>query len=236
MTINQYGQEVGEPLPNWIPAARPQLITLEGKYVRLVPLRTAGVVEQFIATIKDNNLLTSPMWTYLPIGDFSDTNQLQTVLEQHAKSDAPLHYAIVDVHTGAVEGSIALMRIDPNNGVIEVGWLIFTPALQRTVKSTELHYLLMQYVFDKLGYRRYEWKCDALNAPSVNAALRLGFIYEGTFSNAVVYKGRNRDTAWFSITAQRWPNCRNAFTAWLSPQNFNPDGTQRHRLSELRTS
>jgi RimJ/RimL family protein N-acetyltransferase len=125
------------------------------------------------------------------------------------------------------------MRIDPANGVIEVGTIKYAPALQRTAAATEAMFLLMRYVFDDLGYRRYEWKCDSLNEPSRAAALRLGFTFEGIFRQAVVYKGRNRDTAWFSIIDKEWPALKQAYEAWLAPENFDPDGRQRRRLSDL---
>jgi RimJ/RimL family protein N-acetyltransferase len=125
------------------------------------------------------------------------------------------------------------MRIDPANGVIEVGNIKYSSALQRTPLATEAMFLLMRYVFDNLGYRRYEWKCDALNAPSRSAALRLGFTYEGIFRQAVIYKGRNRDTAWFSITDQEWPAIKGAYEAWLAPSNFDAGGKQKTRLADL---
>ncbi|ONQ53145.1 GNAT family N-acetyltransferase, partial [Burkholderia cenocepacia] len=133
-------------------------------------------------------------------------------------------YTVIDRATGRAVGTLALMRIDPANGVIEVGSVTFSPLLKRTPVSTEAQFLLMKYAFDTLGYRRYEWKCDDLNAPSRKAAARLGFRYEGTFRQAIVYRGRNRDTAWFSIIDGEWPDVRAAFEAWLAPENFDAEG------------
>ena len=140
---------------------------------------------------------------------------------------------MVDRTTGKAVGTLALMRMDPGNGVIEVGHVTFSPKLQRTALSTEAQYLLMRRVFDELGYRRYEWKCDSLNAPSRATAQRLGFQFEGIFRQAVVYKGRTRDTAWFSIIDSEWPARRAAFERWLAPENFDENGVQRRRLGEM---
>ncbi|MHA7279778.1 GNAT family N-acetyltransferase [Arthrobacter sp. MDT2-2] len=144
-----------------------------------------------------------------------------------AKSRDPRHYAVIDSATGRALGTLSLMRHDPANGVIEVGPVVFSHALQRTPISREAQFLLMRHVFDDLGYRRYEWKCDSLNEPSLKAAERLGFTYEGTFRHAVVHKGRNRDTTWFALTDHDWPPVRDAFQKWLDPANFDADGRQR---------
>lgn len=143
---------------------------------------------------------------------------------------------MIDRATNRAVGTLALMRIDPANGVIEVGSVTFSPLLKRTPASTEAQYLLMKYAFDTLGYRRYEWKCDDLNAPSRKAAVRLGFRYEGTFRQAIVYKGRNRDTAWYSIVDGEWPAVAAAFEAWLSPDNFDTQGSQRQSLTAIRAA
>jgi RimJ/RimL family protein N-acetyltransferase len=131
-------------------------------------------------------------------------------------------------------GIVSYLRIDPVNGSIEVGWVTWSPLMQRSAISTEAHYLLMKHAFEELGYRRYEWKCNALNGPSMKAAERLGFTYEGTFRQAVIVKGRNRDTAWFSMIDKEWPTLRSAFEAWLKPDNFDADGRQRKRLEDFR--
>jgi RimJ/RimL family protein N-acetyltransferase len=149
-----------------------------------------------------------------------------------AKGDDPLFHTIVDNQTGKAVGVATFMRIDRANGVIEVGNINYSPLLQRTPAATEAMFLMMRRVFDELGYRRYEWKCDSLNAPSRAAALRLGFQFEGIFRQAVVYKGRNRDTAWFSIIDREWPALRGAYEQWLEAANFDTEGRQRRKLTE----
>ena len=151
-----------------------------------------------------------------------------------AASADPLHFALVDAASGKAAGTAALMRFEPLHGVIEVGYISFSPLLKNTRASTEAMYLLMAYVFDELKYRRYEWKCDSLNAPSRSAAKRLGFQFEGIFRNAVVYKNRSRDTAWFSITDAEWPAVRKGFELWLDPDNFDAAGCQRRGLAAIR--
>ena len=171
-------------------------------------------------------------WTYLFYGPFASREQFGEWLERAVQDEDPLFHAIVEP-TGRVVGVAAYLRIDRANGVIEVGHLNFCPALQRTAASTEAMYLMMRRAFDELGYRRYEWKCDSLNEPSRCAALRLGFTYEGLFRQAIIYKERNRDTTWYSITDAEWPARKAALTAWLSPENFEESGAQRRRLSEF---
>jgi RimJ/RimL family protein N-acetyltransferase len=170
-------------------------------------------------------------WTYL----FPERPHTPALFGEYltklATSEDPLHHAIVDERTAKAVGTAALMRIEPIHGVIEVGSIAFSPRLKRTRGATESMYLLMRYVFDQLGYRRYEWKCDSLNAASRAAAGRYGFTFEGIFRRAIVYKGRNRDTAWFSIVAEEWPRIRTAFETWLDPDNFDGAGHQRRRLS-----
>ncbi len=173
-------------------------------------------------------------WTYLGVGPFDDEAKYRQHAEAAARSTDPRHYAVIDRNTGKAVGTLALMRIDPTNGVIEVGHVTFSPLLKRTPISTEAQFLLMSYVFDELGYRRYEWKCDSLNAPSRAAAQRLGFTFEGVFRQALVYKGRTRDTAWFSILDTEWPAHKQAFQAWLAQENFDEQGRQRKSLDELR--
>jgi uncharacterized protein (DUF952 family)/RimJ/RimL family protein N-acetyltransferase len=175
------------------------------------------------------------MWTYLSVGPFADEAAYRTWLSAVAVVDDPVFYTIVDAQTGQAVGLASYLRIDPANGVIEVGHLQFSPRLQRTPAATEAMYLMMRRAFDELGYRRYEWKCDSLNAPSRAAAERYGFRFEGIFRQAVIYKGRNRDTAWFSVTDAEWPAVRDAFQRWLDPANFDADGRQCARLSDFRT-
>jgi RimJ/RimL family protein N-acetyltransferase len=175
-------------------------------------------------------------WTYLPYGPFPTLAAYREWVEGASRADDPLFYAIVDNAGGEAVGVASLMRIDPKPGVIEVGGINYSPRLQRRPGATEAMYLLMRRAFDELGYRRYEWKCDSLNAPSRAAALRLGFQYEGLFRQATVYKQRNRDTAWFSILDREWPALRTAFEAWLDPANFDAAGRQRRSLSSFRTA
>jgi len=172
-------------------------------------------------------------WTYLSVGPFADFAAYRAWLDKVAAEADPMFHAIIDLATAKAVGVAAYMRIVPAHGVIEVGHINYSPLLQRKPAATEAMYLMMRRVFDELGYRRYEWKCDALNAPSRAAALRLGFQYEGHFRQAVVNKGRNRDTLWFSIIDGEWPALKRAFETWLAPENFDEAGRQRRGLGEL---
>jgi RimJ/RimL family protein N-acetyltransferase len=175
-------------------------------------------------------------WTYLFDERPERERDFDAYLARLASSADPLHFTIIQSLSNIAVGTAALMRIDPAHGSLEVGWITFSPRLKRTPVATESMYLMMRLAFDELGYRRYEWKCDSLNAPSRAAAVRYGFTFEGIFRNAVIYKGRSRDTAWYSITDQEWPRVRSAFQAWLDPSNFDEHGHQRRRLQELRDS
>ena len=169
-------------------------------------------------------------WTYLPYGPF-DRSKIIASGSTGVAGDDPLFHAIIERRSGRAVGVASYMRIDPAAGVIEVGGINYAPPLQRTPAATEAMYLMMRRVFDELGYRRYEWKCDALNAPSRAAAQRLGFQYEGMFRQATVYKARNRDTCWFSILDSEWPALKSAFERWLDPANFDAMGRQRQNLA-----
>jgi RimJ/RimL family protein N-acetyltransferase len=169
------------------------------------------------------------MWTYLFSGPFATLEEYTTWLEARENSTDPLFFAVIDGASGKATGIASYLRIDTTHGVMEVGHLAFSPLLQRTRTATEAMYLMMKQAFE-LGYRRYEWKCDALNAPSRCAAERLGFTFEGVFRQAVVYKGRSRDTAWYSVLDREWPARKAAFVAWLDPENFEPDGRQLQSL------
>ncbi|MDQ1472681.1 MAG: hypothetical protein QOJ99_4161 [Bryobacterales bacterium] len=171
------------------------------------------------------------LWDYMPDGPFPTRASLDGVLRAKSVSEDPLFFAILDASTGLAAGHTSLMRIDPKNRVIEAGGIMYSPALQRTRGATEAMYLMARYAFEALGYRRYEWKCNALNEPSRSAALRLGFQYEGTFRQHMIIKGRNRDTAWFSMLDSEWPARRVAFERWLAPENFNSDGRQKTPLN-----
>ncbi|WP_406387474.1 GNAT family N-acetyltransferase [Streptomyces sp. NBC_00887] len=229
---NEWGQSIGDPVPEWSPRPLPVRRTLSGRHCRLEaldPERHAKDVFSALRSAPDDR-----DWTYMAVGPFSDAEEYRLWAADAAAGTDPLHYAVVDNRSERAVGTLSLMRQDPAGGVIEVGNVMFSPLLKRTVISTEAQFLLMTYVFDDLGYRRYEWKCDSLNAPSRRAAERLGFSYEGTFRQAVVYKGRNRDTAWFSIVSSEWPALRDAFGAWLAPANFDTDGIQRRTLAQTR--
>ncbi len=229
MPINSFGQEIGMPLPYYTCGERPSLETIQGHTVRLekLSLHHADDLYQFYGPSAKK-----ADWTYLPIEPFADRDSFQAYFQKMIASFDPYYLAIVDKTTNQAIGSFALMRIDPTR-VIEVGWVLFSPQLQRTRQATEAHYLLMNYVFEELGYRRYEWKCDSLNQASQAAAKRLGFTYEGTFRQALVYKGRNRDTAWFSLLDHEWPDRKRALENWLKDSNFDDQGQQKQPLSSF---
>lgn len=230
--LNEYGQPIGEPVPEWTPRARPDTVTLTGNWCRLEPVDATRHADDLYAAYR-----AAPDhrdWTYLGVGPFERVEDYRSHAEALARSTDPRHYAVIDLKTGRAVGTLSLMRQDPANGVIEVGHVMFSPLLKQTPVSTEAQYLLMAYVFDTLGYRRYEWKCDSLNAPSRKTAARLGFTFEGIFRQAVVYKGRSRDTAWFSIIDKEWAPLKRAFAAWLAPENFDAQGLQRASLATLR--
>jgi len=221
-------QPVGTPLPGWTPRARPVREGLNGRTCRLEPLSMATHADTlFEANSADT---TARMWTYLPYGPFETRANYRSWMERACQADDPLFFAIIDGRTGKAAGIAAYLRIEPASGVIEIGHLAFSPALQRTTAATEALYLLIARAF-ALGYRRCEWKCDTLNAPSRAAAHRLGFTFEGIFRQAVVIKGRNRDTAWYSIIDTEWPARRAAFERWLAPENFDEAGRQRRSLT-----
>ncbi|MGZ2747393.1 GNAT family N-acetyltransferase [Burkholderia stagnalis] len=232
ITLNAHHQPIGQSLPDWSARPRPQRVTLDGRHCRLEPLdaeRHAADLYAAYAQAADGS-----DWTYLAHGPYADEASYRDYARGAAASSDPLHFAVIDLASSRAVGTLALMRIDPVNGVIEVGSVTFSPRLKRTPVSTEAQYLLMKHVFDTLGYRRYEWKCDSLNVPSRKAADRLGFSYEGTFRQALVYKGRNRDTAWYAIVDGDWPALAAAFDAWLSPANFDAQGAQRTSLGAIR--
>ncbi len=230
---NSLGQPIGEPVPNWRPRPRPPRTPMDGRLCRLEALdaatHTAALHEAHSADTEGRN------WTYLSYGPFDTAADYAAWIESVQTLDDPVFYAIVDLVTGRPVGVASYLRIDPAMGTIEVGHLCYSPALQRTPASTEAMYLMMRRAFEELGYRRYEWKCDSFNAPSLRAAERLGFRYEGTFRKAVVMKGRNRDNAWLSVVAGEWPALRAALEAWLDPSNFDEAGAQRRRLGEFMT-
>lgn len=224
---------VGEPVPDWHGCPQPVGVVLLGNDCRLEPIDPArhadALFEAYSLAADDRD------WLYLSVGPFSDAQAYRDYAERIARETDPLHFAVVDLRTSLPVGTLALMRQQPQHGVVEVGFVTFSPALQRSRIATEAQFLLMSHVFDQLGYRRYEWKCDSLNQRSRNAAERLGFQYEGTFRQALVYKGRNRDTAWFSIIDKEWPMVKTAFQQWLVPENFDEHGHQIERLQFIRS-
>lgn len=224
---NALGQPIGEPVPGWTSRPRPPRTAMQGRFCRLEPLDPdRHAAELFAANAADRE---GRMWTYLAYGPFAEEADYRAWAEKMAPGEDPLFHAILDGNGRAV-GVASYLRIEPAVGVIEVGHIAYAPALQRTPGATEAMYLMMRRVFEELGYRRYEWKCDALNGPSRAAAQRLGFRFEGIFRQATIYKGRNRDTAWFSITDQEWPARKAAFERWLDPANFDAGGRQRRPL------
>ena len=214
-------------LSNWTPPPLPPRVTLAGRYTTLEPLSAAHVPGLRDAHGEDSG---RAMWTYLPVGPFDDAGYAAWVEANRILHD-PLHFAI-RMRDGRLGGTLSLMRMKPEAGSIETGWLTFAPRLQRTPEATEAVYLLMKWSFEA-GYRRFEWKCDAANLPSRRAAERFGLSYEGVFRQASVVKGRNRDTAWFAAVDSEWPRLETAFETWLSPENFDADGRQRQSLSDL---
>ncbi len=228
--FNDLGQPIGPPLPNWTPPPRPPREPLEGRYCRLEPLdpdRHAAAL--FAASAADRD---GRSWTYKTYGPFPTLHSYREWMSGKCLGEDPLFFAIVDRADDQPAGLASYLRITPASGTIEVGHLHFAPRLQRTAAATEAMFLLMQRAFE-LGYRRYEWKCDALNAASRAAAQRLGLSFEGIFRQATVYKGRSRDTAWYAAIDTQWPTLRAAFQAWLDPGNFDLDGRQRTRLTDL---
>jgi RimJ/RimL family protein N-acetyltransferase len=230
--VNAFGQPIGAPLPAWQPRPRPPRTAMRGRFCIVEPVdpgRHAAAL--FAANSEDKE---GRNWTYLPHGPFARFEDYREYLTAAGRADDPLVHAIVLTESGRAVGVASFMRIDPAAGSIEVGGINYSPLLQRQPAATEAMFLMMRRAFDELGYRRYEWKCDSFNAPSRGAAERLGFRFEGIFRQATVYKGRSRDTAWFSIIDSEWPALKQAFERWLAPDNFDAEGKQRRRLQELR--
>jgi RimJ/RimL family protein N-acetyltransferase len=219
---------VGPPLPGWTPREEPPRQAMDGTWARLEPLDAAAHADQLFDAFAADK--TDRMWTYMFSGPFHERAAFHEWAESRSQSRDPLFFTIVDRRLGRATGLASYLRIEPVHGVIEVGHIAFAPALQRTAAATDAMYLMMKTVFD-LGYRRYEWKCDTLNAASRRAALRLGFSFEGIFRQAIVYKGRNRDTAWYSVVDREWPLLDAEFRRWLEPANFDASGRQRTTLA-----
>ncbi len=230
LDVNALGQTMGFRVDGWTPPVPPPREAMDGRTCRLEPLDAA----RHGSGLHTANLLDTGHrnWTYLPYGPFQRLDDYLDWVRNVAGKDDPQFHAIVDRATGQAVGVASYLRIDPTAGSIEVGHINYSPLLQRTVAATEAMYLMMRRAFE-LGYRRYEWKCNALNAPSRAAARRLGLSYEGVFRQARVDKGRNRDTAWYAAIDREWPALDRAFRRWLDPANFDERGRQRVSLAEL---
>ncbi|MBW4047175.1 MAG: GNAT family N-acetyltransferase [Proteobacteria bacterium] len=220
---------LGTALPGWAPPPVPTHAVLRGKRARLEALRPGHCAALYRAFAAD---VAGRMWAYLPYGPFESARAYQAWVEGQCGGADPLFFAIVESSSGQPCGVAAYLRIDARNGCIEIGHLAFAPSLQRTVAATEALFLLLDHAFG-LGYRRVEWKCNALNAASRRAAQRLGFSFEGLFRQAAVVKGRNRDTAWYAVLDREWPTLRSAHLRWLAAENFDATGRQRLALADL---
>jgi RimJ/RimL family protein N-acetyltransferase len=224
---NAYGQPVGQPVDGWAPLPRPSSEPMQGRFCRLEPYDGGRHLQPLFETYSGDD---GRMWTYVPWGPFPDAHALGQLMA--ATSELFQRFVIIEASSGDPVGEASYMRHAPDLGSIEVGAVTFGPRLKRTPAATEAMHLMMRRAFET-GYRRYEWKCDALNAPSRAAALRLGFTFEGVFRQERVYRGRNRDTAWFSVIDGEWPALKAAMERWLEPANFDAEGRQIVRLGEL---
>lgn len=222
-------RRVGKPVPGWTQRRQPPRTVMAGRWSRLEPLAEDAHAGDLFAAMQ--SAAGRQNWTYLQSEMPDDIDGYRRWVAERQDGTDPQFFAIVDAETGKAAGIASFLRIDRDNGTIEVGHINFSPLLQRRRAATDAMYLMMSRVFDELGYRRYEWKCDSLNQPSRAAAARLGFQFEGIFRQATVYKNRNRDTAWFAITDGDWPARKAAFERWLQPGNFNSDGSQRQSLA-----
>ncbi len=216
-------------LSGWKPVPLPRPVPLLGRTVILEPLNPQRHSADLWQAVHSHD----EVWTYLADGPYASEADLRRALEEKQAGSAAVFFAIVPQAIGHIAGYASYMRMDPVNGVIEVGNILLAPSLQRTVAATEAMYLMARHIFEDLGYRRYEWKCNANNAPSRRAALRLGFTFEGIFRQHMIVKGQNRDTAWFSMLASEWPARKAAFEAWLDPANFDASSRQRKSLAQL---
>ncbi|WP_409525748.1 GNAT family N-acetyltransferase [Nitrincola sp. MINF-07-Sa-05] len=228
--FNHLNQPIGESLAEWTRPDLPPGEPMEGHYCQLEPLDP----EVHAESLHEANLsdVDGRSWTYLPYGPFESVKAYKDWMVSSCQSTDPMFFAIRRKSDNKLVGVASYLRITPASGSIEVGHIHYSDHLKRSPVATESMFLMMKRVFE-LGYRRYEWKCDALNGPSRDAAQRLGFSYEGIFRQATVYKGRNRDTAWYAIIDSEWPALHRAFSEWLDPNNFDENGQQRCRLSDL---
>ena len=229
-TTNQTG--VGEPVRRMPSGKPPPRAPMQGRYVRLEPVDVAAHAEELYERSHGPDP-EGQLWTYLPYGPFPDITAFRDWLGDRARSEDPLFFAVIDLESGKASGMVSYLRITPEMGVIEIGHIWFAPALQKTPGATEAIYLLARLIFDELDYRRLEWKCNALNDASRRAALRFGFSYEGIFRQHLIVKGRNRDSAWYSMLDREWPDVKANMERWLAPENFDAEGRQRSALSAL---
>ena len=225
---NMSEESLGVLVKNWSPARLPGPKTFSGKFVLLEILSAHKHAASLYQSYRGHDTI----WDYMPSGPFGSSLQFYRWVSEVTANQDVLFYAIKNLATGKWDGVASFLRIQPDAGSIEVGNIAYAPSLQRTKTATEAMFLMMQWAFEA-GYRRYEWKCNALNAPSRRAAQRLGFSFEGVFRQALVVKGRNRDTAWFAMIDHEWPALKEAFDVWLSPRNFDHNGEQRVRLGNL---
>ena len=231
-STNELGLPVGAPVPDWCPCRVPSSVPMTGRWSTVEPLDPERHARDLFEAFSDDR--ENRIWTYLPYGPFETFGRFRDWIKKICTGPDPMFHAILGAD-GRPAGVASYLRINPNAGVIEVGHINYSPSLQRCPAATEAMHLMARRVFD-LGYRRYEWKCDALNARSRKAAERLGFRFEGVFRQATMYKGRNRDTAWYSIIDSEWPPIRRAHEGWLDPANFDPEGRQRKSLNSFMES
>jgi RimJ/RimL family protein N-acetyltransferase len=218
----------GDPVENWTPPPHPDGAPMRGRYALLEKIDPSPHAPALFTA----NAADPGIWDYLPYGPFPDAKSYEAWMRDAATRSDPLFFTVHDLDTGLPGGVLSYLRIAPEAGSIELGHINFSPRLQRTRAATEAMLLTIAWAFEA-GYRRFEWKCDALNLPSRRAAQRLGLSYEGIFRKAAVVKGRNRDTAWFAATDDDWPALQVAYESWLTPENFNESGTQLRRLGDL---
>ncbi len=232
MTNSAIHPPVGE-LVDSSSSPRPRRITFEGRVISLVPLNAHEHLDSLWASTGGPQ--NEHLWTFMFEDPFQNRASFEAYLQRKEESNDPLFYSIIDNASGDAVGWAAYMRMEPLHRVIEIGSIMFSPRIQRTIGATEAMYIMAKRAFEDMNYRRFEWKCDALNMPSRRAALRLGFTYEGLFRQHMIVKGRNRETAWYSMLDSEWPLRKRAFEQWLDPANFDATGKQRITLSELNT-
>lgn len=230
--VNHLGQPMGSVIPDWSERQRPPRTAMQGRFCRVESLHPDRHGADLYAANREDK--EGRMWSYLAYGPFSSFEDYLAKMNELCLKEDRNMYAIIDEKSGLASGVASYMHIEPFAGSIEVGAVMYSPRLQRTPAGTDAMYLMMKRAFDELGYRRYEWRCNSLNEASAKAAKRLGFQFEGIFRQTHVIKGRNRDTAWFSIIDREWPQVQRAFEAWLAPENFDSKGAQRQSLTQIR--